>query len=724
MPGILGGRLLARVAADYTRYREEFDDPTGPTSVTGRLVDTVNLIDTLGAEFGLVVAAPGRQAISFLLARRRETADLEDRAIRGPADIGRAMRHGTVVTLEDQISFASDRLVINPSLRHEAYASTFRPGSAGGVVLPDEEDSYLTGKIGFRLKASEALTVKGNFGRFARLPDFVELFGNQGSVQGNPALMPERGRSLDLGLAASLPRPAGALRSARVEFTLFETLAEDLIQFIPNSQSTVLAQNFDRARIRGAELTLALGIGKRFNGSLNVTHQAPRDVSGRPTDGRLLPGRPQNEMTASATLAAGPGRLFYDFTYVGRNFIDPSNTPSEALPARYLHDAGYRLRLRKGLDATFEVNVGDLPGHRDRRLRTHLSRHRSRPRDDLRRGIARRRRPGVRGAGARPLGQRRRRPAGVRGAAGDRSARLVRQRRSGDRILRTDPRRKRRPPARSRRDGSGWRPAGGRARGALRIPWTRLVRGGETATVSRRGLRPAGVDRQGLRHHGALRHADQRGGRRRDHQQRRDRAGRGRKAVHCEPIHVRQRAGAQSGRSVRDALRVLDRQPVEPSRSRCPAARGRRRRGHRIHHALRRRVQRRRGHGPRDGRHRGSHRPHAVRPQPRPLSPARSGASARRPDLRHAAGRGRLLQRINERTGRGHRSGAPAGDPGHRPLRPESLRVAVLRARDRSHLRRAGRPLPRLQPAGAGPERRHRNDRPGHPRRPRAPGGR
>src|SRR5207249_8553339 len=36
------------------------------------------------------------------------------------------------------------------------------------------------------------------------------------------------------------------------------------------------------------------------------------------------------------------------------------NTPSEALPARYLHDAGYRLRLRKGLEATFEVkNLGD-----------------------------------------------------------------------------------------------------------------------------------------------------------------------------------------------------------------------------------------------------------------------------------------------------------------------------------------------------------------------------
>jgi len=68
--------------------------------------------------------------------------------------------------------------------------------------------------------------------------------------------MPSEGGASIWASAASLRRPAGALRSARVEFTLFETLAEDLIQFIPNSQSTVLAQNFDRRAFRGAELRL------------------------------------------------------------------------------------------------------------------------------------------------------------------------------------------------------------------------------------------------------------------------------------------------------------------------------------------------------------------------------------------------------------------------------------------------------------------------------------
>ena len=360
MPGLFGGRVLGRLAADYTRYREEFDDPHGDIGLTGFPTDAIHQIETLGGEAGLVIAAPGRQAISFLLSRRRETADLVDHALPGPDDIGRATRHTTVVTLEDQVSFSSDRLVINPSLRHEAYESDFDPGPGGGVVTPAEAASYLTGKIGFRLKATGAVTVKGNFGRFARLPDFIELFGNQGAVLGNPALDPERGRTLDLGFVATRRQPQGALRAARLELTIFETLAEDLIQFIPNSQSTVLAQNFDRARIRGAELTFALGLGKRFSGSLNFTHQDPRDVSGGRNDGLLLPGRPQDEASASATFEAGRGRVFYDFTYVGPNFIDRSNTPSTALPARYLHDAGYLLRLRPGLQATFEVkNAAD-----------------------------------------------------------------------------------------------------------------------------------------------------------------------------------------------------------------------------------------------------------------------------------------------------------------------------------------------------------------------------
>jgi iron complex outermembrane receptor protein len=359
VPGLLGGRVLARLAADYTDYREAFVDPEGEISLSIVPIGYRNRTRSLGGEAGLVVAAP-RQAISFLAARRRETAGLEDRALPGPDDLGRAARTTTVLTLEDQVSLASDRLVFNPSLRYEAYDSSFDPGGAGGLVPPPSGDRYTTGKVGFRIRLGAAWILRGNAGRFVRLPDFVELFGNRGSVRGNPALSPERGRSLDLGVTASWRRPGCLLRSARAETTLFETVADDLIQFVPNSQSTVLAENLDRARIRGVELSLLLGLGSRFSGGLNLTHQTPRDISGRRTGGSLLPGRPRDELSASASLDLGRGRLFYEFTYVGRNFVNRQNTPSAALPARYLHDAGGHLRLRTGLTATLEAkNLGN-----------------------------------------------------------------------------------------------------------------------------------------------------------------------------------------------------------------------------------------------------------------------------------------------------------------------------------------------------------------------------
>ena len=206
-----------------------------------------------------------------------------------------------------------------------------------------------------RLGLQDGLTLKANFARFVRLPDFTELFGDRGSVLGNTALRPERGRILDIGIVARRLNAGPVVRRARFELTFFETVADDLIQFVPNSQSTVVALNFADVRIRGSELSLALALGRRFSGSLNATRQRAIDRSGGAFDGKQLPGRPRDELSANAGIDFQRGRLYYRFTYVSENFTDRPNTASEALEERYLHDLGYRLDLPHDLRVILEV---------------------------------------------------------------------------------------------------------------------------------------------------------------------------------------------------------------------------------------------------------------------------------------------------------------------------------------------------------------------------------
>jgi outer membrane cobalamin receptor len=373
-PGLWGGRLLLRGAVDYLHQADRFTDPdetfTGPSS-------TRTSSAALGGEAGAVVVAGSHQAISLLVSHRREDADIAS-VVGSLAPRSTARRDATVVTLEDQVSLASGRVVLNPSLRRERYGNAYDAGTPEGLAPPASLEAPVartTGKVGFVARVSETVAVRGNCGRYLRIPDFIELFGDRGSVVGNPALLPESGRNLDFGLTAARRRSGPIVRQARVEATLFETAVDDLITLVQNSQSTFEAINLGRARTRGIEMTMDLALGPRFTGGLNVTRQRPIDRSDTYTRGNLLPLRPQDEIGATASLALGRGRVFYAFTYVGPNYTDPSNTQGGLIGARYLHDLGYRVRLPRGLQATVELkNLTDdrtfdvarfpLPGRR------------------------------------------------------------------------------------------------------------------------------------------------------------------------------------------------------------------------------------------------------------------------------------------------------------------------------------------------------------------------
>ena len=349
-PGLLQGRLLLRAALSELLDHEAFDGANGVETLFTRRSD--DRLGTTAVETGGTLVAGSHQAWSLLVAARHETAGLENRVLPAP-DVGDARRDVLTATLEDEIALGGGRVVLDPSLRRETYRGRFDGGAVSGPGGDAPVDGgATTGKVGLRVAPRAGLTVRANAGVFLRIPDLTELYGDQGSIVGNPGLVPERGRTADLGLTAVRSRPQGGLREVRGEAVLFETVAENLIQYVPNAQATVVALNLSRSRIRGIEAAASFVAG-RWSGGVSATHQQAVDVSGAYTRGRLLPGRPWDQAGANAGLRLGPGRAAWEFTYVGPNYTDTID--AVRLPSRYLHDLSYRLSLPHRMEATFQV---------------------------------------------------------------------------------------------------------------------------------------------------------------------------------------------------------------------------------------------------------------------------------------------------------------------------------------------------------------------------------
>src|SRR5262249_60646635 len=95
---------------------------------------------------------------------------------------------GTVAA-EEEVLLLGDRVSLVPAVRTEVYRDDF-PGdtrlppalrTAGTDVFNE-----VSPRFGVRAQALPGLTLLGNVGRYVRVPNLQELFGNSGTVQGNP----------------------------------------------------------------------------------------------------------------------------------------------------------------------------------------------------------------------------------------------------------------------------------------------------------------------------------------------------------------------------------------------------------------------------------------------------------------------------------------------------------------------------------------------------------
>jgi outer membrane cobalamin receptor len=107
-------------------------------------------------------------------------------------------------------------------------------------------------RIGLLRPLGGGATLRANLGSTSRVPTFLELYGYNRGVLGNPTLRPERGLNADVGFSIQRDGPLGALLASA---NVFGARVEDLIAWETFGTQT-RAQNISRARIWGVETEL------------------------------------------------------------------------------------------------------------------------------------------------------------------------------------------------------------------------------------------------------------------------------------------------------------------------------------------------------------------------------------------------------------------------------------------------------------------------------------
>jgi outer membrane receptor protein involved in Fe transport len=282
----------------YHRYdRSQFRDPTPPQ---GQPQDSDNRNHSVGTRLELSRAlrlAPTSHGLSLGLELREDWIDSRD--------FGDHAR-GTVGAFgQDDVGLLGGALRLLPALRLD------HTGGQGTEWLP---------RIGVILRALPWLELKGNLERAYRVPNFDELYLDEGSVRGNPNLEPEDSLDADAGFELALER-LGPLRELSLEFSAFRRDVDQSIVFQLLGQSVLVATNTGDARVRGIELGGGLAATRwlAFSGDLTLL-DTEIEATGFP-----LPGRAEVEYALRLEIEppGGPLKLVGEQHYVGSRPLAP-----------------------------------------------------------------------------------------------------------------------------------------------------------------------------------------------------------------------------------------------------------------------------------------------------------------------------------------------------------------------------------------------------------------
>jgi len=237
----------------------------------------------LQADFGL--------AAGHLLSVGLET--YRDR-LGGTTAYAASERDNHAVFAEYQASFGTQRLMA--SLRND-----------------DNEQfgNHTTGTLGWGVAFGSGLRLDATYGTGFKAPTFSDLYD---PWSGTPTLRPEESRSFNLGLS----QRGDAWRWG---LDVYETRIDDLITY---DGTTFRMTQVEKARIRGAELTLGLSLAG-WDLSTQLSHTDPRNQTPGSYDGNLLARRARNTGRLDLDRAFGALRIGGTLNAAGERYDEQAN---------------------------------------------------------------------------------------------------------------------------------------------------------------------------------------------------------------------------------------------------------------------------------------------------------------------------------------------------------------------------------------------------------------
>jgi len=217
----------------------------------------------------------------------------------------------------------------------------------------DDDDQFggkTTGNAMWGWNFTQSLRLTASYGTAYKAPTFNELYY---PLYGDPDLDPETSESVELGLR-------GKHGWGEWSVNVYETRIEDLIGYDPTPRPPALpfggANNIDRARIRGLELTAQTTLaGWNIAGNLGLLD--PRDDGGADS-GHYLPRRARQTARLDADRSFGAFSVGASVTAVGERYDNPANTTRLGGYTTFDLRAGYDLTkawsLQLNVDNAFD----------------------------------------------------------------------------------------------------------------------------------------------------------------------------------------------------------------------------------------------------------------------------------------------------------------------------------------------------------------------------------